>query len=61
MLEARKKTEKPNPMRDDIQKLIRQINRKNWWHVRPADPRAYEKRGKFLASCFAVAMLFSTA
>jgi hypothetical protein len=35
-----------------VEKLIGHINRKNWWHVPPTDPRAYEKRGKFLASSF---------
>ena len=35
-----------------LQKLIRHVNRKAWWHVPPMDPRAYEKRGKFLASSF---------
>ena len=35
-----------------FQKVIRHINRKEWWHVPPIDPRAYEKRGKFLASSF---------
>jgi hypothetical protein len=35
-----------------LQKLVRHINRKAWWHVPPRDPRAYEKRGKFLASSF---------
>ena len=39
-------------MRDDIQRLIEHINRKDWWHVTPADPKAYKKRGKFLASSF---------
>lgn len=39
-------------MREDIQKLIKHVNRKDWWHVTPADPKAYEKRGKFLASSF---------
>ena len=34
------------------EKLIRHINRKAWWHVPPIDPRAYQKRGKFLASSF---------
>lgn len=33
-------------------KLIQRINRKDWWHVPPSDPKAYEKRGKFLASTF---------
>jgi len=37
------------------EKLIERINRKDWWHVPPADPSAYEKRGKFLASTFAEA------
>jgi hypothetical protein len=35
-----------------LKKLVRHINRKDWWHVPPADPRAYQKRGKFLASTF---------
>jgi hypothetical protein len=35
-----------------LEKLIRHINQKVWWHVPPTDPRAYEKRGKFLASSF---------
>jgi hypothetical protein len=39
-------------MRDDIQRLIAHVNRKGWWHVKPADVNAYEKRGKFLASSF---------
>lgn len=39
-------------MRHHIQALIAHINRKGWWHVKPADARAYEKRGKFLASNF---------
>jgi hypothetical protein len=33
-------------------KLLSYINSKDWWHVPPADPKAYEKRGKFLASTF---------
>jgi hypothetical protein len=33
-------------------RLIAHVNRKNWWHVPPHDPAAYEKRGKFLASSF---------
>jgi len=32
--------------------LIAKINRKDWWHVTPGDPRAYDKRGKFYASTF---------
>ena len=39
-------------MRHDIQRLIAHVNRKGWWHVKPADISAYEKRGKFLASSF---------
>jgi hypothetical protein len=39
-------------MQDGIQKLIRHVNRKDWWHVTPADPHAYEKRGKFFSSTF---------
>jgi hypothetical protein len=35
-----------------IEKLIARINRKDWWHVPPSDPRAYAKRGMFLASTF---------
>jgi DNA adenine methylase len=34
------------------QKLIARINRKDWWHVPPTDPKAYQKRGMFLASTF---------
>ncbi len=36
-------------------KLVRHVNRKKWWHVPPADPNAYIKRGKFLASSYAEA------
>jgi len=39
-------------MRDHIQTLIAHVNRKRWWHVKPADASAYKKRGKFLASSF---------
>jgi hypothetical protein len=35
-----------------VDKLIAHINRKVWWHVPPADSRAYQKRGKFFASTF---------
>jgi hypothetical protein len=35
--------------------LIAHVNRKEWWHVPPQDPSAYQKRGKFLASSFAEA------
>jgi hypothetical protein len=33
-------------------KLVARINRKDWWHVPPAAPKAYQQRGKFLASTF---------
>ena len=32
--------------------LIKKINQSDWWHVPPTDPKAYEKRGKFLASTY---------
>src|SRR5277367_3918178 len=35
-----------------VQKVIKHVNRKNWWHVPPVAPDAYAKRGKFLASSF---------
>jgi hypothetical protein len=38
-----------------IEKVVRHVNRKRWWHVPPQDPAAYQKRGKFLASSFAEA------
>jgi len=34
------------------EKLIRRINRKDWWHVTPVDPKSYYKRGKFLSSTY---------
>jgi hypothetical protein len=34
------------------QTLIARVNRKDWWHVPPLDPKAYQKRGMFLASTF---------
>jgi hypothetical protein len=39
-------------MDSNRQALIAKINRKDWWHVTPGDPRAYDKRGKFYASTF---------
>lgn len=40
-------------MTTDIRKkLVAHINRKGWWHVPPADPQAYRKRGKFYSSSF---------
>ncbi len=35
-----------------VTRLIAHVNRKQWWHVTPADPAAYQKRGKFYASSF---------
>jgi len=35
-----------------FEKLVAHVNRKEWWHVPPHEPRAYAKRGKFLASSF---------
>jgi hypothetical protein len=43
---------------DKIQKLVRHVNRKDWWHVTPEDPRAYRKRGKFLSSSFGEAEFY---
>ena len=34
------------------EKLIQRINRKEWWHVTPADPKSYTNRGKFLSSTY---------
>jgi hypothetical protein len=38
-----------------IEKAVNHVNRKNWWHVQPANPNAYSTRGKFFASSFAEA------
>src|SRR5271157_5788650 len=38
-----------------VDKLIQRINRKDWWHVPPVDPKSYSKRGKFLASTYRAA------
>ncbi len=38
--------------REYMQKLMRRINRKDWWHVTPVDPKSYRKRGKFLSSTY---------
>ena len=45
-------TAKQKVTQEQIQRLIRHVNRKDWWHVPPADPHAYERRGKFFASSF---------
>ena len=41
--------------RELVEKTIRHVNRKSWWHVPPLDSHAYRKRGKFFASTFAEA------
>jgi hypothetical protein len=41
--------------RHRMEKVVKHINRKKWWHVPPTDPNAYSKRGEFLASSFAEA------
>jgi len=38
--------------RGDETSLIKYIARKEWWHVPPRDPEAYQKRGKFYSSTF---------
>src|SRR5258708_2322952 len=40
------------------ERLIVFVNRKNWLHVPPVDPKAYSKRGKFLASSFEAAEFY---
>jgi hypothetical protein len=46
----------PTEMRPSLlSRIIRRINRKDWWHVPPQNPQAYLRRGKFLASSFAEA------
>jgi hypothetical protein len=40
------------PKSAHCERLIAFVNRKNWWHVPPVNPKAYSKRGKFLASSF---------
>lgn len=44
--------------REFYRRLVVHINRKAWWHVPPADPGAYRKRGKFLASSFREAQFY---
>jgi hypothetical protein len=46
------------PNKHRIQRLVNHINRKSWWHVKPVDAMAYEKRGKFLSSSFAEAEFY---
>lgn len=38
-----------------IEKAVKHVNRKRWWHVPPTDRSAYSKRGKFFASTYAEA------
>ena len=37
------------------ERLVAHVNRKQWWHVPPVDPDAYNKRGKFYSVSFAAA------
>ena len=46
------------PKSAHCERLIAFVNRKNWWHVPPVDPKAYSKRGKFLASSFGEAEFY---
>lgn len=39
--------------KDFYVRLVAHVNRKQWWHSPPIDPKAYEKRGMFLSSSFA--------
>ncbi|MGO9271727.1 MAG: hypothetical protein ACLQOO_15930 [Terriglobia bacterium] len=39
-------------MNETREKLIAHLSRREWWHCPPQDPKAYQKRGKFLASSF---------
>lgn len=48
----------PRIKKEYLGKLVSHINRKNWWHVPPLDPKAYRKRGKFLASSFSEAEFY---
>ncbi len=41
-------------------RLVRSLNRRQWWHVVPLDPEAYAKRGKFYASTFEEAQFYGT-
>lgn len=41
-----------------VVKLVAYVNKKDWWHVPPLDPTAYQKRGKFLTSSFSEAELY---
>lgn len=43
---------------NSLEKLIKHVNRKQWWHVPPVDPDAYQKRGKFLASTYVEAEFY---
>lgn len=38
--------------------LIKKVNKSYWWHVTPADPDAYKKRGKFFASAYGQAEIY---
>jgi hypothetical protein len=38
-----------------VDRIVRHVNRKEWWHVPPQDPQAYLKRGVFFSPSFAEA------
>lgn len=42
----------PRIKQEFLDKLLRRINRKDWWHVTPRDTESYSKRGKFLSSTY---------
>lgn len=48
----------PRIKKEFIVTLVSHINKKDWWHVPPQDSKAYQKRGKFLASSFREAELY---
>lgn len=41
-----------------LDRIVRHVNRKSWWHVPPQEPSAYGKRGKFFASSFSEAEFY---
>jgi hypothetical protein len=61
---TRKSTSRTEEMKTEeafYQRLIAHVNRKEWWHVPPQDPKAYAKRGRFLASSFREAEFWGRA
>jgi hypothetical protein len=49
---------KPNSAWTLCERIVRHVNRKQRWHVTPADPNAYKERGKFLTSSYAKAAFY---